>query len=127
LFLIGLDSIIKSLYKVELKFIICGDINIDYHTNSDQERQFDAMLLSYNLLAIVHFSSRVQNQSNMAVDNIFIDTHKITNYTVSPIYNVLSDHAAQLLIVKDVDLQLFKRNVYTIRNIHILQKILKLD
>jgi hypothetical protein len=34
-FLIGLDSIIKSLYKVELKFIICGDT--DYLTKTDKK------------------------------------------------------------------------------------------
>jgi hypothetical protein len=28
----GLDSIVKFLYKVELKLIICDDINIDYLT-----------------------------------------------------------------------------------------------
>jgi hypothetical protein len=76
------------------------------------------MLLSYNLLATVHFPTRVQNQSNMAIDNIFIGIHKITNYTVSPIYNGLSHHVAQLLIVKDVTLQLFEHHIYTIRNIH---------
>jgi hypothetical protein len=33
-FLNGLDSIIKPLYKIELKLIICGDMNIDYLTQS---------------------------------------------------------------------------------------------
>jgi hypothetical protein len=85
--------------------------------NSDKKRQLDVMLLFYNLSAIVHFPTSVQNQSNMAMDNIFIDIHKITNYTVSPVYNELSGHDAQLL-VKDVNLQLFEHHIYTIRNIH---------
>jgi hypothetical protein len=38
-FLIGLDSIIKSLYKVELKFIRCGGINIDSLMNSDKAKK----------------------------------------------------------------------------------------
>jgi hypothetical protein len=54
----------------------------------------------------------------MAIYNIFIDIHKITNYTVSPIYNRLSDRDAQLLIVKDVKLQLFKHLIDTVRDIH---------
>jgi hypothetical protein len=101
-----------------LKFIICGDINIDYLTNSNKKRQLDAMLLSYNLSAIVHFPTRIQNQSKTAINNIFTDIHKITNYTVSLISIGLSDHTAQLLIIKDVNLQLFKHHIYTIRNIH---------
>jgi exonuclease III len=36
LFLTGLDSTIKSHYKVELKLIICGDINIDYRTDNER-------------------------------------------------------------------------------------------
>jgi hypothetical protein len=36
-YLNGLDSIIKSLYKVELKLFICGDINIDYLTNNERK------------------------------------------------------------------------------------------
>jgi hypothetical protein len=36
-FLNGLNSIIKSLYKVELKLIIWVDINIDYLTVNERE------------------------------------------------------------------------------------------
>jgi hypothetical protein len=39
LFLDGLDSIIKSLYKVGLKLIICGDINIDYLTDNERKKK----------------------------------------------------------------------------------------
>jgi hypothetical protein len=35
-FLTGLDSIIKSLYKAELKLIICGDMDIDYLTDNER-------------------------------------------------------------------------------------------
>jgi hypothetical protein len=37
-FLNGLDSIIKSPYKVELKRIICGDINIDHLTDNERKK-----------------------------------------------------------------------------------------
>jgi hypothetical protein len=69
----------------------------------DNERQklLDAVLLSYNLMAAVHFPCRVENQSNMAIDNIFLD-----NYKFSPVYNGLSDHDARLLTIKYINLQL---------------------
>jgi hypothetical protein len=63
------------------------------------------MLLSYNLAATVHFPTRVQNQSCRAIDNIFIDKYTFTKSTASPIYNGLSDHDAQLLTIKDINLQ----------------------
>jgi hypothetical protein len=84
------------------------------------------VLLSYNLTGTVHFPTRVQNQSNTAIDNIFIDNSKFTKYNVSPVYNGLSDHDAQLLI-KDINLQTVNHCSYSIRNINILWKNLKLD
>jgi hypothetical protein len=117
-FLNGIDSIIKSLYKVELKLIMCADINIEYLTDNERKNQLDAVLLSYNLMATVYFTTRVQNQSNMAIDVIFIDNYKITKYSYSPIYNVLSDHNAQLLTIKDINLQTVNHRSYSIRNIN---------
>jgi hypothetical protein len=58
----------KSLHKSELKLIICGGINIDYLTDNERKKQPDAMLLSYSLVATVHFPTRVQNQSCRAID-----------------------------------------------------------
>jgi hypothetical protein len=37
-FLSGLDSVINSIFKAELKFIICGDMNIDYSMDRDNKR-----------------------------------------------------------------------------------------
>lgn len=98
-----LDRILNSLYKVDLKFIICGDIN--YLTDSDETRQLDALLLSYNLPSIVNFPTRTQNKSSTAIDNIFIDTYKITDCTFSPLISGLSDHDTQLLIIMDLNFQ----------------------
>jgi hypothetical protein len=70
------------------------------------KKQLDDVLLSYNLMATVHFPNRVQNKSNTAIDNVFIDNYKFTKYTVSPIYNGLSDDDVQLLTIKHINLQL---------------------
>jgi len=85
LFLNRLDDIIKTLYKVDL----CGDINIDYLTDNDKKRQLDAVLLTYNLSAVVHFPTRFQGYSSTAVDSIFIDTNKFINYFAPPLHNGL--------------------------------------
>jgi hypothetical protein len=118
LFLNRLDDIIRTLYKVDSKLIICGDINIDYLTDSDKKRQLDAMLLTYNLSAIVQFPTRTQSHSSTAIDNLFVDTCKFINYTVSPLYNGLSDHDAQLLTLNDTNLQIQTHYSHIIRNIN---------
>jgi hypothetical protein len=73
---------------------------------------------SYDLTATAHFPTRVQNQSNTAVDNIFIDNYKFTKYILSLVYNGLSDHDAQLLTIKDINLQTVNLCSYSIRNIN---------
>ena len=94
LFLNRLDDIIKRLYKVTLQLIICGDINIDYLTDNDKKRQLDAVLLTYSLSATVYFPTRSQGYYNTAICNIFIDTYKFINFTVSLLHDGLSDHDA---------------------------------
>jgi hypothetical protein len=78
----------------------------------------DALLLPYNLTATVNFPTRIQKNSSTAIDNIFIDTHKFRLHTVSPIYNGLSDHDAQLLTIKDLNFQITNLNNFYIRNIN---------
>jgi hypothetical protein len=97
---------IKTLSKVDLKLIICGDLNIDNLTDNDKKRQLDAVLLTYNLSAIVHFPTRSQGYSSTAIDYIFIDTYKCINCAASPLHNGLLDHDTQLLIINNVNLQL---------------------
>ena len=59
-FLNRLDNILKTLYKADSKLIVCGDINIDYLSDNEKKRRLDAVLLTYNLFAIVHFPTRSQ-------------------------------------------------------------------
>jgi len=116
LFLNRMDDIIKTLDKVDLQLIICGDVNIDYLT--DNKRQLDTVLLTYNLSAIVYFPTISQGYSNTAIDNIFIDTYQFINFTVSPLHNGLSDHDAQVLKINNVNLQLQNHCIYTIKNVN---------
>ena len=76
------------------------------------------MLLSYSLSVTVHFATRSQYQSTTAIDNIFIDIYKTISYKVFPLRNGLSDHDEQLLIMKDVNLQMQNHCIHTIRNIN---------
>jgi hypothetical protein len=119
-FFLRLGRILNSLYKVDLKFIICGDIN--YLTDSVGTRQLDAMLLSYNLPSIVNFPTRTQNKSSTAIGNIFIGTYKITVGTFFPLINGLSDHDAEPHIIMDLNLQVQDYLMDNIRNINILYR-----
>jgi hypothetical protein len=73
------------------------------------------MLQTYNLTAIVHFPTRIQGMSSTIIDNIFIDTSKMSTYTVLPLLNGLSDHDAQLLTLKHLNYQVQDYYIYTTR------------
>jgi hypothetical protein len=118
LFLNRLDDSIQSIYRANLYLIVCGDVNIDYLTENARKRQLDSLLQTYNLTAIVTFPTRSQGTSRTTIDNIFIDNSKIPNYTVSPLFNGLSDHDAQLLIIKNINLQSQDHCVYITRNMN---------
>ena len=78
-------------------FMIRGDININYLKESEDKTHLDNILLSYNLINIINFPTRIQNTSSTAIDNISIDVSQFESYTVSPVTNGVSDHDAQLL------------------------------
>ena len=118
LFLNRLDDSIRSIYRVNLNLILCGDINIDYLTENDRKRQLNSVLLICNLTTIVTFPTRLQGISSTMIDNIFLDNSKISNYTVLPFLNGLSNHDTQLLILKDLNLQLQDHYTYTTTDIN---------
>ena len=124
-FLLKLDTILQSLYTPTLHFIFCGDVNINYLNEKENQNQLDNLLLSYNLTSTINFLIRVQNASATAIDNIFIGVSQFESYTVTPIINDVSDHDAQLLIISTdyshVQIHKFKTvrkiNKYTISDL----------
>jgi hypothetical protein len=98
--------------------IMCGDINIDYLIDSDRKSRLDALLKTYNLTSVVNFPTRIQQNSATAIDNIFIDTSKMGNYSVSPIINGLSDHDAQLITILSYNSRPPSKKYRLIRNIN---------
>jgi hypothetical protein len=121
LFLKGPDDSIKSICRADLNLILCGDINVDYLTENDRKRQLDSVVQTCNITAVVNLPTRSQGISSTTIDNIFIDNNKISNYTVSPFFIGLSDHDAQILTIKNINLQSQNHYVSVTRNIKTTQ------
>jgi hypothetical protein len=86
------------LHSPTLKFIICGDFNINFSGISSRKSEIEQLLLIYNLkMGTVQFPTRINQSSSTTIDNIFVDRNYI--YTIEPFINGLSDHDAQLLKV----------------------------
>jgi exonuclease III len=98
-FIKHLDDTFKLLYKLKAEFLICGDINTDYFIESNWKKQSPSLLTTYILPHTVNFATRIQNDSNTAIDNIFVDNSRLKSPSTSPLINGLSDHDAQFLTI----------------------------
>jgi hypothetical protein len=123
-FLRKVELFLKSLSTKKTEYIICGDINIDYLQNHSRKQHLDLLLATYNLKSIVNFPTSIVNGSGTATDNFFIDLS--LKYTIRPLINGLSDHDAQLLVLKNIKMPSHKTTLYCIRdfNEHSMQEFL---
>jgi hypothetical protein len=94
------------------------EANINYLDNTNSKFQLDSLLASYDLYSTVYFPTRIGNCSSTAIDNIFIDKFKNTNFTIKPLPIGLLDHEAQILILHNIKIQNLKASHYTKRLIN---------
>jgi hypothetical protein len=97
-FLQSLDNVLQSLYTPAFHIIICG-VSINYLVESEKKNQLDNLLLMYYLTGIGDFPTRIIHSSATTID-IFIDIARLEDYLLIPFSNVLSDHDAQILMIK---------------------------
>jgi len=79
-FLNKMDNMLYSLHNYKAKFIICGDININYLGANIKKKQLDNLLATYNLTGTVYFPTRIANNSITLLDNIFVITTRNAPY-----------------------------------------------
>jgi hypothetical protein len=72
-------------------------------------------LNSYNLFSTVDFPTRIQKLSKSAIDNIFIDYSRLGAFKATPIFNGLSDHDNQFILIYDIMLSSSLQNHWKIR------------
>jgi hypothetical protein len=108
-FLNKLEATLNFLYQKNTSLILCGDSNVNYLTDKNKKNHLDTLLATFNLTHTVTFPTMLQNNSVTAIGNIFIDVTKHENYSILPIFNGLSDHDAQLIILNDIKVDI--RNV----------------
>jgi hypothetical protein len=98
----NLEKVLSLVYCNNAEIIICGDININYLTDSTHKQLLDSLLASYGLCSTIQFPTRIQNNTHSVIDNIFINTLKFNDFSLFPIINGLSDHDAQEIIIHNI-------------------------
>ena len=100
-FIYLLDLLLTSLYDARCELILCGDMNVNYLKDSNHKMELSTLLQSYNMFNVIDFPTRICNESASAIDSIFIDSTRINLFSVAAIYNGISDHEEQYLVLEE--------------------------
>jgi len=116
-FLNNLEAALNQIYSNNVDIILCGDFNINYLSDNQNKQALNTLLTSYSLYSVIDFPTRIHNNSNTMIYNIFINKLKNENYSVYPIINGLSDHDAQVLSLCDIIVPDDRKELYSCREI----------
>lgn len=98
-FLYNMNGVLNYLYKPNINFILCGDVNVDGcivdGLASKEFRMLCNVTSSFNLLPIVNWPTRVTDASATIIDNIFTNIDCTEKCIV--VDNIISDHRTILL------------------------------
>jgi endonuclease/exonuclease/phosphatase family metal-dependent hydrolase len=93
-----LEEALLFLYRPSTEFLVCGDFNVDYLLNDNQKQQLSALLTTFNMIHIVNFPTRLQNNCASAINSVFVDESRLSSCITFRLSNALFDHDAQCLI-----------------------------
>lgn len=113
-FLNNLETALNQVYNNTVDIVLRGDFNINYLSDNQNQHALNSILTSYSLYSVIKFPTRIHNDSNTMIDNIFINKFKNDNYSVYLLINGLSDHDAQVLTVSDIILPDDRKEPYFI-------------
>jgi hypothetical protein len=82
--------------------ILCADFITNYLNDNKDKQALNSLLTRYIIYSIIDFPTRIYNNPQILIDNIFINKFKNENYLVSPQINGLSDHDAKVLILFNI-------------------------
>ena len=101
-FLRHLKKTLNLVYQPTVSMVICGDLNITCLTESPVKQNLESIMKSFKLTQVVTFPTRICNNKGTLIDSIYLDIAKFYNLSVHPFDTGLSDHAAQILTLKNI-------------------------
>jgi hypothetical protein len=68
-----MENILNHFMKPTITFLICGDLNINLLTQSNEAIKLFTLMNTYNLTQVVDFPTRITNNTETLIDTIFVD------------------------------------------------------
>jgi hypothetical protein len=98
-----LENILNHFLEPNVTYLICGDLNINLLTKSNDALKFVTLMTTFNLMQVVDFPTRITNNNRTLIDTIFVDTMIYDKIQVKPFINDLSDHDAQIICLPNAN------------------------
>lgn len=92
-----LGILVDYLSKKCDKIICAGDININVLVNNKDHTMLKNTLKGLNMKYLINFPTRVTEESETGIDNIFVKNIPKQNVSINGIITMLSDHDGQIL------------------------------
>jgi hypothetical protein len=90
------------LHEPSIKFVICGDLKVNFLTDCNLNLQIALPLQSYIMFHTRDFPTRTNKNFSSAMDNICIDYCRVNSFELFPLINGLSDHDAPYLVLNKI-------------------------
>jgi hypothetical protein len=105
-FIKNLDDALIHICNNKKDFFFCGDIT-HHFIEGNQNQQVASLLPTCNLLHTDNFATKIQNNSSIATDNIFVDNSRIYLSSSSPIKNNLSNNDSKINTIKIIYIYIY--------------------
>jgi hypothetical protein len=101
-----MEKILNYKYFLQPKatFLICGDLNMNLLTKSNDASKLLTLMNTFNPTQVVDFPTRITNNNESLLDTIFIDITTYDNIQIKPFINGLLDHDAQIICLNKINL-----------------------
>jgi hypothetical protein len=106
-----------------MELIICGDFNINFSGGTTHKQLLNSLLATFGLYGTVNFPNRIYNNFMMTIDNVFINSVNQNSISVYPWINGLSDHDAQIIVLRDIAIRTYDKNLYFCRSFNRLSAV----
>jgi hypothetical protein len=97
-----MEKILNYSLQPKVTFLICGDLNINLLTKSNDASRLLTLMNTFNMTQVVDFPTRTTNKTESLLDTIFIDTSIYEDIQIKPHINGLSDHDAQIICLNKI-------------------------
>ena len=104
LFFSLMEKMLNHLLQPKLTFLICGDLNINLLTKSNDASKLLTLMNTFNLTQVVDFPMRITINNKSLLDTIFIDITTYNKIQIKPFVNGLLDHDAQIISLNKINL-----------------------